>query len=133
MFCSISCWIKIRLTYEHAKSLNQLIGDLKQNGAQEALFVYGKMCTDSAFDYVATELPRGLEIKFGRQQYVGLVDPYVIDETSISSSSLDTIDLTQLETVDELYKNELKKFKGTVFILRFSHNKKMQSSVFYLK
>lgn len=96
------------------KTINQLICALKENSAQEALFIYATLCTDNAFEYVATELPRGLEIKFGRQQYVGTVLPYDNDEVSVSGR-LATIlkdDIQQLESVDETYRNEFQKFKG---------------------
>lgn len=97
------------------KIINQFIENLKENSAQEALFIYATLCTDNAFDYVATELPRALEIKFGRQQYVGTVLPYENDEVSVTGR-LQTIlgeDVQRLESVDEIYRNEFKKFKGS--------------------
>lgn len=98
------------------ETINELIATLKDNSAQEALFVYAKLCTDNAFDYVATELPRGVEVKFVRQQYVGLVLPYDTDEGSITEH-LDTIlgnDIQQLADIDEAYKQAFDKFKGLI-------------------
>lgn len=99
------------------KCVTELVNCLKENQAQEALFVYAKLCADTAFDYVATELPRGLEIKFGRQQFVGVVSPFVTDAVSVNNSLKHFVsnNLGELETVDRLYASELKEFKGKCF------------------
>lgn len=111
-FCS--CWIKIRITYEDLKQITEFIEFLKQSQAQEALFVYAKLCTDSAFDYVANELPRGLEVKFGRQQYVGCITPFETDENAINNTLKNPFEesVKELDSVDQLYRNELVNYKG---------------------
>lgn len=53
---------------------------------------------------------------FGRQQYVGHILPYETDEGSISNSIQKLLgdEVKELESVDEMYRNEFEKFKGSL-------------------
>lgn len=118
MLPSKRCWVKIRLTSEQAKALRDLVFCLKESGAEDALFVYARMCFDNAFEYVLSELPAGLEVKFCRQEYVGNLTPYIKDEGSAIASlkSLLENDVNHLGTVDDIYTEMLNSFKGTYFM-----------------
>lgn len=127
----ISCWLQIRLTYDQAKTLNKLINSLKENVAEEALYVYATLCSDDAFDYVASEFPRGLEFKYCRQEDAGQVFPYMTDEESVNSSLQRIMenDLVELEEVDALYQDELKKFKANTSVMLISHDSEQSIGV----
>lgn len=107
--------IKIRMTLDDYDLFEKFIEDMKQSERLQPIYVYAKLKFDNAFQYCYSNIPLAPDLTYHKREYEKTSYLFKMNKSDSVKSAFKNLlntNITELDKLDEEYRDALSKFKS---------------------